>query len=277
VYSFLNNKLVPAKAAKISALDHSFLYGDGVFTTLRTYKGQVLHLKEHFLRLQNNAKTLGIPLSFSLEQLESNLQKLVAKNHLKDARIRVTVSRSKTVLIHSEPLKIDQNIYKKGVSAFTCNLVRTLPEIKTTSLIHMVVAYREIKPKGGYEAILVDQKNFVREGASTNLFIVKNGTIITPKTKMLPGITRAKIIKIAKRLHLPLHIRDFKTKLLLRADEIFLTNAVREIIPVTSLNGKKVGKGVSSKSAGQVGKITKILMEAYQDSIKSSLRSSLRI
>jgi branched-subunit amino acid aminotransferase/4-amino-4-deoxychorismate lyase len=123
----------------------------------------------------------------------------------------------------------------------------------------MFVAYRLSETKA-YEMICTDAHGFVLEGASTNVFIVKKGQLWTPKTDMLPGLARYRVIELAREHELPLKVSNFKKYFLMTADEIFLTNCTREIIPVILLDGKKVGNG-------KPGPVTCRLMESYQDYI----------
>lgn len=275
MYVFLNGQFVTLKKAQVSVFDNGFLYGDGFYTTMRLYDGKLVDFPMHFERLKKASNILKIPLLYSCVHLENYVKKLVKLNKLKDARIRITVSRGAngfsfegakkpTILIHSQELVINKKIYKSGIAVQTCVLDRICHSIKTLSLIHMVLAHNFVHPKGAYEALLLDKNSFVKEGAATNVFMVKNGVIFTPKTKILCGITRSIVIKLAKSYGLVVKVQDFKLLKLKSADEIFLTNTVREIIPVTRLNGQKVG-------FGKIGKTTKLLIEAYKSYIERSI------
>lgn len=277
----LNGKFVEETAARISALDNGFLYGDGIYETMRTYGGKVLEHDLHLERLAKSAKFVGIRLPYSLELLKRQCLRLAKVNRLSESRMRITLSRGTngfdfltcrkpTLLISCEKLVVDRKDVEKGVSAVTMRLTRVLPEVKTLGLTHMMVAYRgaaKQKAKKVYEVLLVDEKGFVREGASTNIFMVKKGVIRTPGRNILKGLTRDRVIHLARKLGLKIRLQDFKTKAFASADEIFLTNRPREIIPVVSLNGKNVGRG-------KPGPVTKRLMVEYQAYIKRSLSYS---
>ena len=265
----INGTFVDEKKAKISALDNGFLYGDGIYDTMRTYNGKILELDLHLKRIKKSTEKIGIKCPWSLKEIEQWINTLCAVNRLETARVRVTITRGDNgfdflsskkplLVITSEKLVIDPKVYSKGVNAETIQLERILPEIKTVGLTAMLVAYRQILPKKIYEAILVDDKGFVLEGASTNVFFVKNGRVYTPAKKMLPGLTRARVMALVKEMKLPMKIGNFKVNELMKAEEIFLTNRPREIIPVVCLNGKKVGNG-------RVGSYTKKIMEAYRE------------
>lgn len=277
----LNGKLVKEGAAHISVLDNGFLYGDGIYETMRTYGGKILELDLHLKRLAKSAKFVGIRFPCALETLKRWCLHLSQVNRLGESRIRITLSRGAngfdfltcrkpTLLISCEKLTISRKDSTRGVSVVTMRLTRVLPEMKTLGLTHMMVAYRaaaQQKTKKIYEVILVDEKGFVREGASTNIFVVKKGAVLTPARNILKGLTRDRVIQLSRKLGLKICVQDFTTKALTNADEIFLTNRPREIIPVVYLNGKKVGKG-------KPGPITKRLMAAYQAYIKRSLSYS---
>lgn len=270
----LNGKFLPHEEAQLSVLDNGVLFGDGFYDTMRTYGGVVLELEQHLDRLEKSAKLTGIDLPCSRAELKSWIEETVKRNGFASSRTRATLTRgvngfdflsckSPNLFVTCEELVANAADYEKGVTAFTMNLQRVFPEIKTLGLTAMMVAYREILPKGGYEALLVDQLGFVTEGASTNLFVVKDGVLKTPKNKMLPGLTRARVIQLAGDLGLSVVVEDFKATELLTADEIFLTNRPREIIPVVELDGKKV-------KDGQVGVLTRKVMEAYQNYVRQA-------
>lgn len=274
----INGKWMDDKKAKISVLDNAFLYGDGFYDTMRTYNGKVLELELHVQRVYHSAQVMNIELPWTEKQLRNWIQGTADRNKAKSARVRITISRgnngfdftktkSPLAVVTCEPLVLNSKDYTEGVSAVTMRLQRILPEIKTVGLTHMVIAYKELFPKRIYEALMINPDGNIPEGASTNLMIVRNGKIITPKTGMLPGLTRKRIMILAKKLGIPVVQKNFKLATLKSANEIFLTNRPREVIPVTRLNGKKVGNG-------KPGKITQQLMAAYQGYIKSYFAAS---
>jgi branched-chain amino acid aminotransferase len=274
----INGKWMNDKQAKISVLDNAFLYGDGFYDTMRTYKGKVLELELHVQRVLHSAQVMNIELPWTEKQLKNWIQGTADRNKAKSARVRITISRgvndfdftctkNPLAVVTCEPLILNPKDYSSGVSVVTMHLQRILPEIKTVGLTHMVVAYKELFPKGIYEALIVSPDGNIPEGASTNLMIVKNGKIITPKTGMLPGLTRKRVLALAKKLAIPVIQKNIKLGALKSADEIFLTNRPRELIPVTKLNNKKVGNG-------KPGPITKKLMDAYQDYIAEYMEAN---
>lgn len=275
----VDGKFIDSKKAKISALDNGFLYGDAFYDTMRSYDGKILELELHLKRIEKSAKIIGLNLPIPIKKIEELIKKLIKVNKIKEGRVRVTVTRGvngfdflsckkPTLVITAENIKIDKTIYDTGVSAITLDLQRTLPEIKMVGLTAMIVAYRNVYPKKGYEAILTDNDGTVREGASTNIFLVKNNQLITPKNKILKGLTRSRVIELAKSKNIKVIEKDFLKTDLLSADEIFLTNRPREIIPVIKIDGKKINKGVS------VGPVTQKIIELYKDYIKEYIKKS---
>lgn len=273
----INGKFVKKAEAKISVFDNGFMYGDGIYETLRIYDGVIFELKEHLARLKKSAEITGLEIVWPDTKIEGWANKLVKLNKGLN-RMRITLSRGEnglnftscknpTLVIHCEKLKIDPEIYKKGVSAVTFKVERIRPEAKTLGLTHLILSQRFILQKKAQEAIMIDEKDFVREGPSTNVFTVKKGVIHTPAKHILIGTTRNIILELAKVNNLKIVVKDFKIEELEDAEEIFLTNKIKEIIPVTKLNGKKVG-------LGKVGEYTKKISQLYQGYIKSYISSS---
>ncbi|MCX6734647.1 MAG: aminotransferase class IV [Candidatus Peregrinibacteria bacterium] len=276
----LNGQFIDQKDAKISLLDNGFMFGDAFFDTMRTYKGVILELDRHLARIQKTAKILHLKLPCSMKELESWIKKTSKINKLDQARMRVTISRGEhgfdfltskntTLAITCEPYKKDEKVTIEGVYTFTLNFQRPWPEIKSTNLMPMVQAYHTLKKKKGYEGILVDDLGNVTEGSSTNIFIVKDGEVFTPKDRMLAGVTRNRVIELAKEMKLKMHIENFYKAELFKADEIFLTNRPREIIPVIKVDNKKIG-------TGKPGAITKKIIAAYKEFTEEHTKSHLK-
>jgi len=290
MYVVLNGKFVDERKAAISALDHGFLYGDGVYETLRTYGGKVWQIGRHMGRLESSAGLLKIDFPWSREKIEGWVNGLVKKNGYAESRIRVTVTRGAngmvfdgavkpTILIQAVELKAQPaRIYKSGVGVITVKMKRIMPRAKTISLLPMVLAWQQMKEKKAYEAVYVDEKNNVLEGTVTNVFAVKKGVVYTPKNGVLPGTTREAIMTAARRSGIKMKLRDFKVRFLRGADEVFISNAPRGIVPVRSVDGVKVGgerKGGAGgavkvgrgMSAGCPGPVTRSLMKTFEEYI----------
>lgn len=269
----INGTFVDEKKATVSVLDNGFLYADGFYDTLRVYDGVIFEFKEHLKRIAISAKMMEIPLPYDGKKIGEWLQEIVLKNSLLDARVRMTITRGAqgrdfsgakkpTIVITCEKLAAIMGPLK-GQTACTMRLERLLPALKTLGLQHLILATKEARRRGVSEVIGIDQLGFVREGVTSNLFAVRNGHLLTPKNRILRGLMRRRILLLARSLRIPVTIRDFKRSLLASSDEVFLTNRIREIIPILSVDGKKIG-------SGQVGPVTKKLSEAYRGCVRKA-------
>lgn len=268
MYISINGKVYPEKYAKISVQDHGVLLGDGLFETLRTYNGKLFKFDEHYKRLKDSAKHIYLPILIDKETLRKQIEFLIKKNNLKEARVRITVTRgighsglsincnNQSVIIIAEKLK--EVNFDKGVNVISINLERALPSLKSLSYLPSIIAKEEAKKRQAYEAILIDSNGFVREGSFSNVFIVKDNVLLTPKENILKGITRKIVIDVAKKTKMIVKETEFKKEALINADEIFITFSTAGIVPVTAINNTK-------KS---VGKITKKLMELYDKNVQ---------
>lgn len=258
-----------AREAKISVFDQGFLYGDGVYETLRTYGGSVFQMDEHMQRLGSSVKTLKMAESFDVAKVEKWIVKLVKKNGYKESRVRVQVTRGENgfdfgegkrlnVVIMAERLKdLDPSIYEKGVDVMTIDGSRLRAKVKSTSLLPMIVARQEAADVGAFEAIFV-KDGWVKEGSISNVFVVKGDVIFTPKKGVLLGITRDLVVRLVRKLGLKVLEGDFTKRKLYNADEVFITSSVKGMIPVKKVDGRKIGHG-------RPGSITKNLMAAFHD------------
>lgn len=279
---YMNGEFVKESDAKVSILDHGFLYGDGVFEGIRAYNGSVFRLNEHVDRLYDsaNAIMLNIPL-FKYEMRDAILETL-NKNKLKDAYIRVLVSRGVGTLgidpsscstpnifiIAQElkPLYDDVIISRGGLKAITSAIRRNAidalpPNIKSLNYLNNILAKIEANEKGADEAIMLDSNGYVSEGSVDNIFIVKNKKIYTPKAlNNLRGITRDVVIKAAEDLCFNVIKTNIGLYDLYTADEMFLTGTAIEIVPIVSIDGRIVGRG-------DVGFITRTLMIKFKEMV----------
>lgn len=273
---FFNGKYVDADRAAVSVFDHGFLYADGVYETLRTYGGFVWQIEEHMRRLRRSAQMIGIRLPWSAEKLSVWIRETVRKNGYDESRIRVTVTRGKngfdfgpaqhpTLLVQVQRLRPEPGkIYREGAAVVTFNARRFLPEAKTLNLLPMVLAQSYMKREKAYEALLVDAKKksgAVKEGTVTNFCMVRKGVLVTPGADVLAGTTRDAVITLARRMGIPVRLREVKLSELYEADEMFLTNAPRGIVPVRRIDGRKMGKSCP-------GQVTKALMQAFKLKIR---------
>ncbi|RLG01730.1 MAG: branched-chain amino acid aminotransferase [Thaumarchaeota archaeon] len=272
---YIDGDFVPESEAKISVLDHGFLYGDGVFEGIRAYKGVVFKLKEHVERLYDSAKFLKIEIPMSKEELIEAILETVRKNGLKDCYIRVVVTRGvgdlgldprkcgkPSVIIIAKPM--GPLLGKKAVSLIISSVRRdgvdaTNHQAKSLNYLNSILAKLEAINAGADDAVMLDNRGFVSEATGENIFIVKNGKILTPPptSGVLLGITRNCIIELAKKLGYEVVERELTPFELITADEVFLTGTAAEIVPVESVNGRKIGTRVP-------GPITERLIKEFE-------------
>lgn len=270
MFVLLNGKFEDAGKARVSVADNGFLYGDGVYETLRTYGGKIWQVEVHLKRLRSSAEMLKIAVPWPDAKIVSWLKKLCRMNGFKETRIRISVTRGvngmdfggskkPTILIQAVELKeVSSSDKKNGVDAVTVRFQRLLPEAKTISLLPMILARQSADKAKAYEALFVDGKGFVLEGTVTNVFMVKNGKVFTPGKDVLPGTTAEALMKALKSCGVAVVKRGIKLSELKKADEVFLTNAPRGIIPVRKVDGGKIGAG---KPGAMTAKITGIFKD----------------
>lgn len=274
---FLNDKIVKDTEGLLSTLDRGFLYGDGLFETLRTYGKIPFRLDDHVARLSNSAQYFDIPFHYTSQQIRQIIEQLLAANNLQDAYIRMTLSRGlgvnglistgtgiPTFVIHTKPLAAyPASLYKTGVSLITSHIRRsaTCPIAchKTLNFLTNYLIKREAAEKGAHDALILNTDNHIAECAVSNIFIIDKKTVITPSSKanILPGITRKIILELCKENGIHASEELFGVERILRANEVFITNSLMEIMPVSKIDGHVVGKLVP-------GTITKLLHNKYK-------------
>jgi len=268
---YLNGSLVPRSEAKISPFDFGFLYGYGLFESMRSYGGRVFRLDRHIARLKKSSETIG--LNLPNVDLEKAVYDTLKSNGLTDARIRLTVSQGEgeatpdpstcenpTVFITaSNYAPVSDAAYQKGyravVSQIRRNSTSPLSRVKSANYLDMILARGQAKDAGADEALLLNEKGYVAEGSTSNVFIVSSGKLITPSVDsgILPGVTLAVVLELALSLGIGADIRPVELNELYEADEAFLTNSVAEIMPLVQVDGKGIG-------SGSVGSITSKLI-----------------
>lgn len=277
--AFLNGKWLPVKSAHLSPMDHGFLYGDGIFETLRVYDKEPFKIKDHLERLRDSARVLRIPLPYNDKRLTAIVSRLIRENNLEDGMIRLTLTRGPgpigldialcpkpTFLVLAFPFSPHPaSLYQKGISLQVTDIIRNSvkaipPSAKTANFLNNILAGIEARQKGAREAVLINDKGFVTEGTVTNLFIVKKGKLLTPPEKagILLGVTRKVVLEIAIKERLPVEERLFRPASIFSADECFVTSSGYEIMPATKINGKKIG-------AGKPGPVTQTLIRLFRE------------
>lgn len=284
---FVNGKIVSKDKAKLPVFDRGFLYGDGLFETMRSYDGAVFRLNEHLVRLYNSAKIIDLHIPLTKTELKNCVYRLLRINKLKDAYIRLAVSRGEgrvgldattaksanIVIIANQFHPYPDVFYKKGLSVAISSVRRNegsiLSRIKSLNYLNNIAARMEIQKKGYDDAILLNNKREVSCGAVSNIFLVKASTLFTPSIEsgVLRGITRSAIIKIAPKLGLKIREKKIKPGELFNADEVFFTNTLMEVMPVVKINNRKIGKPIG-KSA--VGKKTQAITALFKNAAKKT-------
>jgi branched-chain amino acid aminotransferase len=275
---YLNGTLLPREQARISPFDLGFLYGYALFETMRVYSGNIFRLRQHLERLTGSARLLGLPLgNCNLE--EACIQTLEA-NKLSEARIRLTVSIGEgegipdppahpepTVLIvASSYTPLSPDVYKSGfrtiISTLRQNSQSPVSRMKSANyLIHML-ARKEAREAGADEALLLNERSSLCEGSTSNLFIVRDGCLITPgeDSGCLPGITRRSVIELSSASGIGVVERDIQPDELQQAQEVFATNSLLEIMPIREVDGRSISEAGGKDVRGP---ITRRLMTAY--------------
>ena len=278
MWVYLNDKFVPQEEAVVSVFDHGFLYGDGVYETLRGYRGRVFQLAEHLARLERSASRIQLHLPVSLERLTDLVRESLSRNQLQEAYLRITVSRgageigldpalckSPTLVIIAKPFQpYPESLYADGVSVIVAKTRRNLPEalppqVKSLNFLNNILAKMEAKAAGAHEALMLNHQDELTEGTTSNMFVVQRGRVRTPAVEcgILNGITRGLVLQLASELGIPSEETRLTVDDLLRADECFLTNTTQEVLPVTRVNGTMIGNG-------RPGEITRRLHASFR-------------
>ncbi|MBC7334097.1 MAG: aminotransferase class IV [Actinobacteria bacterium] len=278
-YVFVNGRLVSEKRACISVKDRGFLYGDGLFETIRSYKGYVFSLNSHVDRLFTSLRILGYRINFDKQYLCNSLYKTLKANRLErnDAYIKIIVTRGRyegklsfnsssvanIVIITSLLKPYPSEYYRKGIKVISSSIRRDslrnqLYTHKLLNYFENVFARNEAYTQGAVEALFLTRDYLVLEGATSNIFLVKNGTVYTPPLtqNILPGITRDVVIDICKENNIKVKERKLHYFDIVESSEVFLTNSIMEVMPVSEVDTHKIGAGVP-------GDCTRMLMELY--------------
>lgn len=256
---FYNDKFVPADQLKIPVTDLAIQRGYGVFETLRTYNGQVFKLKEHVARLFNSARLIKLSLPWSKKFVENKVKETIEKNNFPESLIKIIVAGGQTrdfvlpkgkpnlcILVNKlRPRK--RELYQKGVKVITFPYQRFLSQAKTLDYQMAVVARILAKKQDAEEALYIDQQSCILEGTTSNFFVITGKKLITPKDGVLYGITRAEVIRLAKKLGLTVEERPLKLTEVRQVSEAFLTSSLPEILPVVLVDKLKIGNGKPGK------------------------------
>ncbi|ESU30748.1 branched-chain amino acid aminotransferase [Bacillus sp. 17376] len=262
---YLNGEFVTKENAKVSVYDHGFLYGDGVFEGIRVYSGNIFRMEEHMDRLYRSAKSIMLNMPHSKEEFTGLVVETVERNQLRDAYIRIVVSRgvgdlgldpykcpNVNVVIIVEPLSIfPKELYERGLEIVTVATRRNRPDVlspkvKSLNYLNNVLVKIEAHLANVSEALMLNDQGYVAEGSADNIFIVRGNEFITPPGYVgaLEGITRNAVIEIAKNLGYEVKEEPFTRHDVYTADEVFLTGTAAEVIAVVRVDGRVIGDGV---------------------------------
>jgi len=285
---YLNGEYVDAATATISVWDGGFLYGDGIYTTLRLYGGRPADLGAHCRRLERHAAELDLPLPLAEADFTVIAKQLAELNGLKkqDGRLRITISRGggpehplpltglgslrPTVLATLTPVGPEMARWQDegiGVVTLDSSYARgNFPALKTLNSLATLRALRRAAAAGCPEAILTDPDGGLLEGAVSNIFLVCDGRLFTPSHSgdFLAGRTRERILEIAAAENIEVIEKTLNRSQLGTADEVFTASSVREVLPVTSIDGRTVGQG-------SPGKLTRLIQRRYRSVILAAL------
>jgi len=281
---YINGKFVDKHKAKISVFDHGLLYGDGVFEGIRSYGGLVFKLKEHIDRLYRSAAAIELKIPMSKKDMTGAVLRTLKKNRLKDAYIRLVVTRGPgdlgldpgkcrdggTIFIITDKIALyPRKFYENGLHIVTAKTRRNLPaalnpKVKSLNYLNNILAKIDAIKKGAQEAIMLTYDGFVAECTGDNIFIVNGEKLVTPPATLgaLEGITKNTVINIARRKGIAFREKKFKLGDIYKASECFLTGTAAEIVPVVKVDGRKIGDGkpgiLTYKLMHEFGKRTKV-------------------
>ncbi len=280
---YINGKFYEKEDAKVSVFDHGLLYGDGVFEGIRAYGSLVFRLKEHIDRLFESAHTIMLAIPLTREEMIAAVVKTLKENNLKDAYIRLIVTRGigdlgldprkcegkPTIIIISDKIALyPEKFYKEGLAIITVPTTRNLsealnPQIKSLNYLNNIMAKIEAVNAGYDEAIMMNSLGFVSECTGDNIFIVKRNQLFTTPQYMgtLRGITRDAVLEIAREEEIATHENVLTRHEVYNADECFLTGTAAEIIPVVKIDGRLIGEG-------KPGKMTLNLIKKFRELTK---------
>lgn len=281
---WIDGQLLKKADATLSVYDHGLLYGDGVFEGIRVYSGRIFECKAHLDRLFASAQAIRLTIPYTAKQLEDAMYETVGVNKFKDCYIRLVVTRGAGCLGLS-PLKCPRpgvfiiadgielyprEMYEKGMAIITSTLTKNHPNsipprVKSLNYLNNIMAKTEAIDAGVPEALLLNQQGNVAECTGDNIFVVRKGEVQTPTTSdgILEGVTRAVILRLCVKMGIPCVEKTLQRYDVYTADECFLTGTAAEVIPVTKIDGRPIGDG-------QVGKVTKRLLEAFHKHIREA-------
>ncbi len=280
---YLNDRIVPAQQAKISVFDHGFLYGDGIYETMRAYDGVVFMIDEHIRRLYRSASLVGLDIGKSADGVKLAIFEILQANKLKEAYIRLTISRGEGavgldpalcksptfVVMAHEFRNYPPSYYDEGLALIISSVKRNLreainPQIKSLNFLNNILAKIEAIKAGADEALMLNAEGHLAEGTISNIFFVKDEILCTPSVEcgILDGITRLVVLDLATRNGLTVREGMFVPEDMFGASEIFITNTTMEVMPVRK----------SGERHFRVGEVSRLLLKQYRAEVSGYLK-----
>jgi branched-chain amino acid aminotransferase len=264
MWVYLNDRFVDRKEAMVSVFDHGFLYGDGIYETLRAYGGRIFMLRRHLARLRRSGDLIGLKLPISEADWPELLQEAMQRNGLTDAYLRITVSRGEgeigldpnlcprptVVIMAKPPMTYPTRLYADGVNLAIVTVRRNLslalpPRIKSLNFLNNILAKQEAAQKQAFDGLMLNADGFLTECTASNLFFIRGDQVCTPSIEcgILDGITRDVILQLARENQIPVEEDCYRPDPLLEADECFLSNTSMELMPVRAVDQRAIGEG----------------------------------
>lgn len=280
MYIFLNGKIVPSKEAVVSVFDHGFLYGDGIYETMRVYDGVVFKIDEHLRRLYRSASLIGLTIPPDINYFKIALYETLIANALRNAYVRLTVSRGHgplgldpdlcaepTIVIFVQKLReYPGAFYDNGISLIIAETRRNLreaidPRIKSLNFLNNILAKIEAKKSNAYEALMLNAHGNLTEGTISNIFFYRNAMLCTPSPDcgILDGITRGIIIDLARKEGIRVAEGKFTQHDIYAAEEVFITNTTMEAMPVSRVDSQTY----------PVGQVARLLRKLYRREVNA--------
>jgi len=276
----VNGRISGERDAAISVFDHGFLYGEGVYETMRTYNGRPFLYDRHMRRLRRSAQMIVLDVPFSDGEFADRIRQTMIAGGLDgcEAYIRVLLTRGigdltydpkatpvpSVVVIVKPHIDPPPDAFERGVKVCLSSILRNHPHslnpmIKSNNLLNNALAMQEALRRGGSEAIMRNHHGELSECSQSNLFIVKNGALLTPPLEagLLPGITREFVMEIARDLGVGAREQTLRDDELFAADECFLTSTTKELLPIVQVDDRRIGSGTP-------GPVTRKLLGAFR-------------
>ncbi|MBI2118755.1 MAG: aminotransferase class IV [Elusimicrobia bacterium] len=285
---WINDQLVPETQAKISIFDRGFLYGDGVYETVRVYEGKIFRAEGHWKRLRKSLKGIHLQIPWSNSNLTEACLRTVQANGLKECLVRITITRGKgevgydpktcnnpSLVIFATPIRKNLlHLWLNGVKISVVPVRRNHPKslnpsLKTINCLNGILAKIESLKENAFEGLFLNLEENLAEGTISNIFIIKNGVLKTPSLEcgILDGVTRGAVIEASKKQKIKIKETKINVAELLKADEVFLTSTTMEIMPVIQVDKKPI-------KSGNPGPLSKILHKALRTLIQKELSLS---